>query len=174
MAEIEVKKLSGREMFGYLGGKTKFTPKKSMMAMGFAEEDYYSVTIEPMSDEDCETIRSYNADTENQFGLWMAEKGKDYTDAMRVYTESAEKLTKEQATLINEGVAKRKECKHNREKFSLVQKYITSLTKPHPEAKTGEINKKAWRLMPIGIKQEIYNEIIEISYMSNDEAINLQ
>jgi hypothetical protein len=172
--KIEVKKLNSRDMFGYLGGKTKFTPKQAFKEMGFAKEDYFSVTIEPMNDDDCQAIRSYNTDKETQFAMWMAEKGKAYTDAMRVYTTESENLTKEQALLITEGVEKRRNCTHNREKLEVVQKYITQLTEPHPKASKGLINKSAWLRMPPLIKEEIYNEIVDISYMSNDEAINLQ
>jgi hypothetical protein len=172
--EVEVKKLTDREMFGYLGGKTKFTPKKSFEELGFDKDNYFSITIEPMSDDDCQAIRSYNSDTDKQFTLWMAGKGKAYTDAMDAYNSKKKNLTTEQAELINEGVQVRRKETHNSEKLGVVQKYITKLTKPHPKASTGVIDTNAWLRMPSLIKEEIYNEIIDISYMSNDDAINLQ
>ena len=171
--KIEVKKLNSREMFGYLGGKMVFTPKKAMETLGFTKEDYFSVTIEPMNDDDCQSIRSYNSDSASQFAMWMAEKGKEYTDTMNAYNNN-DPMTPEQARLFNEGVEMRRTTTHNTEKLDLVQQYITKLTEPHPEAGKGAINKKAWLRMPPTIKEEIYNEIIDISYMGNDEAINLQ
>lgn len=175
---VEVKEVfEDSSIYGYLGGVVTYTPKV-FEDMGVPKKKQFSVGIEPMSDEDCTAINSLNKEERLRMSLWyVSEEGKKFQEAnekLMKFTEDGDEFTDEDFDTIKL-IEKHKDLIDTSEhKLKIVQKYIKNLSSPHPLAKKGIISDKAWRAMPLKIKADIYNAIIDISMLSEQDAINLQ
>ena len=175
---IKVKEvIQDDSIYGYLGGAVTYSPasfKKSKVP----KAKQFTVDIEPMSDEDCTAINSLNKTQQLRMSLWyVSEEGQQFTKA----NDKLIKFTGENSDFSDEDFAsvqllekQRNLVSNDKEKFAIVQKYITNLSEPHPLYSDGIITDKAWQQMPKKYKADIYNAIIDMSMLTEDEAINLQ
>ena len=183
---VEVKEtFRDDEIFGYLGGKKKITPA-IFEDMGVPKAKQYTYKIEPMSDEDCVAIEALNRKESLQMSLWFStEDGQKFTEAnAKLQALQAKEDTKPEDInkyFTDEDFAdvmliqkQRSKISTNTEKFEIVQKYISDLSKPHPLAQRGIITDEAWAVLPAKVKAEAYNRIYDISVLGLGEAINLQ
>ena len=175
---VEVKEvLTDDEIFGYLGGKQKYTPKV-FEEMGVPKAKQFSVNIEPMSDEDCATINSLNRIQSLKMTMWFASKeGQRFTKAnnkLKEFDGDTKKFTEKDFDDVQLIVKQREKISNDKEKLKIVQKYISDLSKPHPLASKGTITDEAWGIIPNNIKADIYNRVYDISVLSQGDAVNLQ
>jgi len=175
---IEVKEVfNDASIYGYLGGKQEYTPFV-FEEMKVPKEKQFSVNIEPMSDEDCTSINSLNKEESLRLSLWFgSEDGSKALEAnskLKQFDGDQSQFTDDDFKLVQSIVKKREELSTNAQKFSIVKKYISDLSKPHPLSKKGRITDKAWSVLPIKIKADIYNAIYDISILGESDAINLQ
>ena len=177
-AVVKVKTVpSDSEIYGYLGGLTTFTPSV-FKKMKVPKAKQFSVDIEPMSADDCTAINSLNRSEQMRMSLWYSsEQGKKFTEAndkLREFDGTGDAFTDEDFTNVQSIVKQRALVNTDSQKFKIVQNSISNLSKPHPLFSDGVISDKAWDNMPLEIKAEIYNQCYDMSYLGNDEAINLQ
>ena len=164
------------DVFGYLGDSEVYTPA-IFEEKNVPKNKRYSVTIEPMNDDDCTTIRALNRQEMTQFQLWLSDNTESVKANTKWLASTKDKkitLTEKEMALISEMIQKREHFSTNSQKFKIVRNYISDLSKPHPNAGDGLIDLKVWERMPKAIKADIYNRIYDISMMSNSDAINLQ
>jgi len=175
---VEVKEVvSDESIYGYLGGAVKYTPKV-FKTMKVPKAKQFSVEIEPMSDEDCTAINSLNSSQQLMMSLWyVSEDGKRFTEAnekLSKFTGNEGEFTESDFADVQLLVAQRNKVNNDSQKFAIVQKYISNLSKPHPFSDAGVISDGAWANMPKKIKADIYNTIIDMSMLSESDAVNLQ
>ena len=175
---VEVKEtFEDANIYGYFGGVQTITPQ-TLITREVPKEKQYTVDIEPMSDEDCTAINSLNKHENRRMLRWYSSKeGQKFQKANRKIQDFSGdmssisdkdldtlKLIEIQKTLVSTDA----------QKFDIVRKYVSNLSEPHPKAKSGVIVKKVWDNLPKSIKADIYNDIYNISMLSEDDAVNLQ
>jgi hypothetical protein len=175
---IKVKEvLSDNSIYGYLGGVVTYTPKV-FKEMRIPKAKQFSVDIEPMSDEDCTAINSLNRSQQLLMSLWyVSEDGKKFTEAnkkLSKFTGDEADFTEDDFSSVQLLEKQRTKVNNDSYKFAIVQKYINNLSTPHPLAGTETIDDVAWGNMPKKIKADIYNAIIDMSMLSESDAVNLQ
>lgn len=146
-----------REIYGYRGGVMTYTPAV-FDTLNVPEEKRYTVDIEPMSDEDCEAIRSINEGLQVELFLWAGQNGID--------TKSMFDTSKPEGLAF---LKKSKQIEPAAKKYSIIYKYLSNLQN-HPD---GELTEELWAATPNTIRADIYNKVYEISNVSNGEFTNL-
>ena len=175
---IQVKDVpSDVDIYGYLGGAITFTPT-AFKKMKVPKKKQFSVDIEPMSADDCAAINSLNRSEQMRMSLWYSSpEGKLFTEAndkLKDFDGDTSKFTDEDFNNVQSIVRQRALVNTDSQKFKIVQNSISNLSEPHQLANTGVICDTAWDNMPKNIKAEIYNKCFDMSYLGNDEAVNLQ
>lgn len=172
---IDVKEVAF-DPFGFVAEKETYTTKV-FQEKKVPKKDQYTVDLEPMSDADCVSINALNRQESILMQMWFAEH-QEHVEANNKWIKSLDdktiEVTSQDYALIAEITQKREEFKKNAEKFAIVKKYVTNLSKPHPLAEEGEISVKAWDTLPLIIKADYYNRIYDISNVNEVDAINLQ
>jgi DNA-directed RNA polymerase len=174
---IKVKEvISDDSIYGYLGGAVTITPP-SLAERKVPKAKQFSVDIEPLSDEDCTTINSLNRSQQLLMSLWyVSEDGKKFTDAntkLAKFNGDNADFTAEDFKSVQLRETQMAKVNNDSQKFATVQKVITNLQK-HPLASDGVIDDLAWQRMRKQDKEFIYNSIIDMSMLSESDAINLQ
>jgi len=174
---IKVKEVvSDDSIYGYLGGAVTITPP-SLAERKVPKAKQFSVDIEPLSDEDCTAINSLNRSQQLLMSLWyVSEDGKRFTEAnakLTKFTGKNEDFTQEDFESVQLLEKQRAKVNNDSQKYAIVQKVVTNLKK-HPLAGDGVIDDLAWQRMRKEEKAFIYNSIIDMSMLSESDAVNLQ
>ena len=175
---IEVKDTTqDSDIYGYFGGSITYTPQ-TLKDKKVPKAKQFTVDIEPMNDEDCTTINSLNKQEQLRMSLWyVSEDGKKFQEAnekLKAFTGNGSNFTDEDFASVQLLQAHRAKISNDKLKFEIVQKYVSNLSEPHPKAKSGVIRWATWNGLPVKIRADIYNEIVNISMLSEEDAINLQ
>ena len=164
-------------IYGYLGGTETYTPLV-FKEMKVPKKKQFTVDVEPMSDADCTTINSLNKTLQLKMSLWYhSEDGLKFQEANKKLTEfngEGSDFTDADFDTVQSIERYKASINCDELKFSVVEKYITNLSAPHPLNAEGKIDSKAWQAMPKKIKADIYNRIVDISMLSESDAVNLQ
>jgi hypothetical protein len=82
-------------------------------------------------------------------------------------------LTLEETLILAEINQKRKSFDRYAQKLAIARQYVSNLTAPHENECKGVLSGVTWQSLPIKVRADIYNKIVEISNVSEADEINL-
>jgi hypothetical protein len=144
---VEVRDIE-RELYGYTGGEFEYTPAV-FKSMDIPEEKWFSLTVKPLTDEDCTLIRHINDNIKTELYLWAGEKGIDISN---IENDAMSLAFYQKASTLDDPT----------EKFKIVLPYLSKL-KNH---KAKKLTPDVWISMPNKIREDIYNKVVSISNVS--------
>jgi len=164
---VEVKEIYD-DILGYNGEDLEYRPQYEKMGSLIVAP--YTVTLRPMSDSDMIEINTINRQTQLEYQVWLSGKPKAFQNTL---VNEVKKDTVEDLQPVMEANNYYRKIQKTAQKLAIARQYVSNIQGHTFLNCDGVVSGVDWVKLPVMVRADIYNKIVEISQVDEIDTINL-